>query len=123
MKNETKHSAVPWRTHIAGSEGVYIFPDSPDLRERTKFIAIVNGRDLLTDKDNAEFIVRACNAHEELLAACKAALISLRAWNVISLPPGPQRGQMAELYEKSPEIKALVESIAKAEGDDNGNKS
>lgn len=48
-------------------------PDTGDKREDLKYIAHVNGRDFQTDAANAEFIIRAVNAHDDLLAALKSA--------------------------------------------------
>jgi len=42
-----------------GSEGCYIFPDTGDRREDMKYIARVDGRDLLTDQENAKIIAKA----------------------------------------------------------------
>ncbi len=60
-----KHTATPWRAREMGSEGGVIFPDSGDKREDLKHIAVVNGRDTLTDFANAKFIVDAANRIDE----------------------------------------------------------
>src|SRR3990167_3107778 len=65
---------------------------------------------------NGRLIVRAVNAHDELLAAAIVALQSLRAWNSMSVPPGI-RAFVEQTYEAAPEIKALVAAIAKAEAE------
>lgn len=52
----------PWRTFLAGSEGVFILPNTGDKREDMKYIAMVGGRDLQTDQANAALIVSALNA-------------------------------------------------------------
>lgn len=57
---------------------------------------------------NAQFIVRACNAHDELVAALKLALCQLKVWNsTIS--------QSWEFYRKSPEIQKIEQALANAE--------
>jgi hypothetical protein len=53
---------------------------------------------------NAAFIIRACNAHEELLTALKLARTKLAMW-----PEGNNP-------EDFPEIKAMDTAIANAEG-------
>lgn len=72
----SKHTPLPWKAgELETSDGeIYIWTDAED-----KFIASVkdeddDGQDTLA---NAEFIVRACNCHEELLAACKAVAAAL----------------------------------------------
>jgi len=51
---------------------------------------------------------------EELVAACKGALTSLRAWNRISFT-GDLEEKMWQLYRNSPEVKVIEAAIAKAE--------
>lgn len=58
--------------------------------------------------------VPAILALPELLAACKIALMSLRAWNTVGVPLD-ERTVLTEMYENSPEITALTNAIAKAE--------
>ena len=70
MIEKQAHTPTPWRSSQMGSEGARILPDYGDIRERTKYIAIVNGRDTVTDFANAEFIVRSVNSHEALVEAC-----------------------------------------------------
>lgn len=55
----TQHTPGPWRSFESGSDGARILPDYGDTRERTKYIAIVNGRDTLTDFANARLIAAA----------------------------------------------------------------
>lgn len=64
---ETKHTPLPWHIkdqNVGGDKYHYI-------QQKGKFIGFVMG---ITDKADAEFIVRACNSHYELLEAAKAAL-------------------------------------------------
>jgi len=77
MSAETKATARPWRFRMMGSDGGRIFPDYGDIRERTKFIAMVNGRDFHTDQANGQYIVRSVNSHKALVEACRAALKAL----------------------------------------------
>ena len=64
------HTAGPWRFRVSGSDGVYILPDTGDKREDLKYIAKVDGRDLLTDQKNAALIAAA----PELLEALEEML-------------------------------------------------
>ena len=57
---------------------------------------------------NAEFIVRACNAHDELLAACKVA--EDYVLHHLNAPMGTR------LVQRKAAIAALRAAIAKAEG-------
>jgi hypothetical protein len=64
----SKHTPTPWRQqgepngHRINGEGGPVAVASPRFMDRTERLA------------NAAFIVRACNAHEDLLAACKKLL-------------------------------------------------
>lgn len=64
------HTPTPWETFSTRSNGeVCIY----DKRKPHQLVAsaIQSDREY-TAADNAAFIVRACNAHDDLLAACKA---------------------------------------------------
>ena len=73
----TKHTALPWHTNLRSHPSDQVFSDdlivadckwtnhTPDVREA-----------------NSEFIVRACNAHDELVAA----LQNILTWDDGSLP-------------------------------------
>ena len=70
------HTATPWHLGLSECPGVYggeqhwaiLGPKTAGI------IADVEGGLGAKSKANAEFIVRACNNHEELLAACKMSL-------------------------------------------------
>lgn len=69
---EIKHTPVPWKTFIVGSV-VEVQPKNG----KGKPIVGWNGFDesdvpLETHKENARFIVRAVNAHDDLLAALQS---------------------------------------------------
>ncbi|CUW85647.1 hypothetical protein N5C66_03720 [Rhizobium pusense] len=91
----TTHTPTPWFLNEAqdfvkgdGRHIAVLFdgtPTSPTVKER---------------KSNAAFIVRACNAHDELLAALKAAR-DFHDWNESSV---------------SATARQVVVAIAKAEG-------
>ncbi len=63
MKNETKHTPLPWwspNSH-AGEYQEIFGPHGPHHDDRLPIIG----------KADAEFIVRACNCHDKLLEMCK----------------------------------------------------
>lgn len=73
---KAQHTPTPWKVNGKGGYLIYV---GGDLTARRKFVAQAydpEAQDKLTNvaKANAEFIVRACNAHDDLLAACKVAL-------------------------------------------------
>jgi len=63
----TKYTPTPWRTH-----GLDIYGDTTDGNGLVAVIAAGYPDDQRAE--DAAFIVRACNAHEELVAAAKNAL-------------------------------------------------
>lgn len=64
---EIKHTPLPWH-YIEEWRGIY---DSPDIRgAQVRIAEIANTPDY---KANAEFIVRACNSHYELVEALESA--------------------------------------------------
>lgn len=68
-----KHTPTPWK--YGSTKGIYLGTD-PDQKRRYA-IESPSGNSWilqLDDKANAEFIVRAVNAHEDLLEACKALI-------------------------------------------------
>ena len=76
--NETAsaHIRTPWHARLSECPGVYggeqhwaiLGPNASGI------IADIEGGLGAKSKANAEFIVRACNNHEELLTACKMSL-------------------------------------------------
>ena len=67
MKNQPPHTPIPWRT--ASDELGYFRCVEKDDR----LIARLPSVDSLQAERDAAYIVRAVNAHEELLDACKKA--------------------------------------------------
>jgi hypothetical protein len=65
-----KHAPTPWKIEAKkrpyGSEGSYNIAFCGDISDGIGYIGQIYNR------ANAAFIVRACNAHDDLLAACKA---------------------------------------------------
>jgi len=93
------HTPVPWRAQHLESEDSSIIWD-----EKTRaLIATCHGPGR---KENAEFVRRACNSHEELAAALKALLsAAVMAPQSVRISPPFARGE-----------KMADEAIAKAEG-------
>lgn len=84
----SKHTPLPWRVFVGGSEGAWIKPDVGSMKEDLKHIGVINGRDLATDIANAEMIVRAVNCHDDLLHALKnlendTNIIPDHAWKIV----------------------------------------
>ena len=80
MKTETvKHTPTPWEIKIT-QEGFEIVGSANKANYKSVIAWIKLGGATWKDtwnkeqEANAEFIVRACNSHEELLEACKEAL-------------------------------------------------
>lgn len=80
MTTETKqatHTPVPWHIEEDG-DALWIHDAlNATIADVPPSMVMMDGGDYeLTDEDraNAEFIVRACNAHDDLLAACEQAL-------------------------------------------------
>ena len=71
---ETARAATPgpWRVSVEGSEGSRISPDYGDLRERSRFIALIGGRVQPEDGYNARHIV--ANDPDVVIRACEADL-------------------------------------------------
>jgi hypothetical protein len=106
---ETKHAPPPWKFHLGRganprfhiqTEGGYQIASTPALDSLSK--EENEGRE-----NDAAFIVRAVNAHEELLASAKNAL------NVLA---GVATGQLVGIHPDSNAIRELRLAIAKAEG-------
>lgn len=76
-----KHTATPWRIGMKPGPMIYGPQDEwiADLRIETN-IPNENGH-------NAAFVVRACNAHEELLTACRK---TLDIWHRMPGCPDPE---------------------------------
>lgn len=120
-----EHTPTPWAStpateepslssvlHVAGEipptrENVESFPNPEDgPPEAIGYIRVMED----DTHANAEFIVRAVNAHDELLAACKAALDPDPCWF-------DHHGNcQAHALGNPCEQKLLREAIAKAEG-------
>jgi hypothetical protein len=118
QESQTRHTPLPWylsEKRIAvkghtpqGYSGVAVATTSPQNTDETR-------------RADAEFIVRACNAHDVLLAACEAAL-ELRALERESEPGmGASIADHREAKEAARRADGIEEqlraAIKKAEGE------
>lgn len=98
-----KHTPTPWKTEKnkdAYAGGTGILP-----RKHSGHYVGVMFRSNPNEANDAEFIVRACNAHEELLEATKNAVVFLEA-SMVTKPTD----------DVSMALSHLRAAIAKAEG-------
>lgn len=94
----SKHTPVPWFSLSGGYISASVGPDwYSKLVARTQSAIEEDGR------ANAAFIVRACNAHDDLLEACKEAAEWLES------------GANGDAWALAP-AKTLRAAIARAEG-------
>ena len=72
-----EHTPTPWEVDRPGCPCGYIFGGNGEAYV-AKVLSLDDDVDPVASEParlaNAEFIVRACNSHDELLAACEAAL-------------------------------------------------
>ncbi len=97
----TKHTQGPWKVIPAGystkPKTLYVVSEGSDSRHIAEidfgFQKMSGGYDEI-NKANAEFIVRACNSHYELLEALKGMLAICPAQNQGEIPSGwPHRAR------------------------------
>ena len=72
-----KHTATPWKQH-KGQWGIHNIEDSKE----GQLLCEVQGSD---SEANAAFIVKACNAHEDLLRLLKLSLEDLEDYGTYSV--------------------------------------
>lgn len=108
MQTKTAHTPAPWVA--VPVKGSYKRPVL--IQSGTKLVASVNGTQLEPEQPsigeaeaNAEFIVRACNAHADLLEAAKDTLEALEL----------NRDIHGDIYGSW--MNALRAAISKAQGD------
>lgn len=99
-----KHTPTPWKIDEALDLPLAIISDTDDGMGVAEM-----GERSPESIANAAFIVKTCNAHDELLAACKEALELL-----YGLSSGCHTKQRAEEYVAG--VLALKRAISKAEG-------
>ena len=98
MKTKTEHTPTPWEFQDIYDKGVFIQTTKGAIRQ--VIAEVFDGSDTGGEKNqlaNAEFITRACNAHEEILACLKEAVKYLQ-------------------YEGYYDMDKFHKAIAKAEG-------
>lgn len=104
-----EHTPLPWRELYLGSEGYAIKGNTGNKLEDIRTIARLIHKTFEQDKANAIFIVKACNAHEDLLKVAKEAEYALLCV--------PYAGINSKEYEKfTMAIEKLQSVIAKVEG-------
>ena len=120
MTTQPKHTPTPWRYHNVKSgrysECHYILADAystPTVIDGRDQIATCYG---LSDETvaNAAFIVRACNAHADLLAALNAYTTALAAFAIEQ--PDMKVGEVLDYLAKRDVPAKAIAAIAKAEG-------
>lgn len=115
----TEHTPTPWSVFP---------PETPEVTKQNcinrlvivagdSTVAVFNGcsHQHATEEEraNARFIVRACNAHDDLLAACKLTRKLSALYSLAEHPDEQGEAAMNEILE----IHAAIEAaIAKAEG-------
>lgn len=109
-----KHTPGPWKHPRTPQDYGIVGPE--DERIATTYHQPVHAGRILTvaEQDaNAEFIVRACNAHDDLLAACEAAVALFDVTPDSSLPHD-LKAQCRQMFQRDPVCQQLVAVIAKA---------
>ena len=104
----SEHTPTPWKAEQGAGKQWNLVPhyDEYDRRAVATFIP-VSGEPRMDAEANARFAERACNSHDDLLAALKAMCeLWKRAY------PSPKRG----LSTYPPEYETADDAIAKAEG-------
>jgi hypothetical protein len=101
LSENMKHTPAPWEAR--GEKGNYewnvVAPDDDDLSEPWHIAECHDGAKGCSAEANARFIVRAVNAHDDLVAALRCLL------NATMYRDHPAESQMA------------IDAIAKATGD------
>jgi len=81
MSEQVKHTATPWKGDIivdGALETAVIYGANPDDLDEVCRMA---SPELAIDKANRDFIVTACNAHDELVAVCERTLSWLTSYH------------------------------------------
>jgi len=74
MEKNAQHTPTPWHTGEGKAERIIYAADGFAVADATVF----HGLHVESPTANAAFIVRACNAHDELVAALKGLLDDMR---------------------------------------------
>lgn len=82
---ETKHTPTPWQTNEGGDGGWFIWNSNGGISTKDLVATCVgrvnpDHRDPKVAAADAAFIVRACNAHDDLLTNLKGAIAAHDAW-------------------------------------------
>lgn len=75
---KSKHTPTPWSQFIYNKKKPHEIVISVPYSDGTDHLCTIDSSARPEEnRANAKFIVRACNSHDELLQACKEALIGL----------------------------------------------
>jgi len=106
----SEHTPTPWHVMPQGfsrQNTPTVYAADSELR----YIAVCNDQLNIIPTNNlanAEFIVRACNSFDGLLAACKRQVANIEKWLETGVPAWPEESE--SIYNQ------MVEAIANAEG-------
>lgn len=104
---ETTHSPLPWTYLYENDTG----PNDEGFAEWYEVLdAKRNGVARVHEEEDAAIIVRACNAHDAMLAALRRQVANVERWLETGVPAGPEESR--EIYEQ------MKAAIAKAEEPD-----
>lgn len=76
-----KHAPTPYEVENEGQPSVGIYSIDNHL------VAVLHGRETTAQDATANFIIRACNAHDDLVAALDALLSDIN-FSLHEIPPG-----------------------------------
>lgn len=109
------HTPGPWdtvgATRIWGTNAAVCIVAEPECNTSNDFHEVRFGSKRWREAmSNAEFIVRACNAHDDLLEACKAA----RTWVALATGRDPVTTHPDAIANAKADLAMLDSAIAKA---------
>ena len=117
-----EHTPVPWEH---GSRGNARFVVYGGKAVHGKAICVMRSTQAdppdhplnLEADANAEFIVQACNAHDDLLAACQEGLGFIEAWIDLHTTPGPHLPTApGDAHTPQQSAQLIKAALAKAKG-------
>ena len=116
--SESKHTQLPWRFGRTDMSESIMIVDNHDnyvaaVRIRQTGGGAISAAMEGPRRSNAEFIVRACNSHDELLEACKAVI---EWWEEHEYDTAGSGVEEYNLYDDEPEMVTLArKTIEQAE--------
>lgn len=106
--NEAKHTPTPWRVRDNGKAYFFDIVSETDEEVVRQFEEPCSGEGGIPLRADAEFIVRACNCHDDLLAALRRQLANIERWLDSGVVATPKESK--SIYEQ------MKAAVAKAEG-------